>query len=268
MTPSPSQSAWISVLASGVLGSLAVAGPITLSPVAVVGTDLQTFSPTAPLESMINGSGVEIPFVSGVTEFDTYFANPARVFAQSGDGGTNNWQSTVSFDPPLKGTVDFDLGARYRVNKVALWNRSLKEITIKILEELNGPEQVGGSFSLFDRQSFPFSYAAEVLPFTAPLEGRYLRLVIDSTHPIPGFTFTYATVGEIVVSATPLAAAPPSLAIEATSGGDVRVSFTGTLTTSPNPQGPYGPVSGNPQGTYILPKAALSGLQFFRAEIQ
>ena len=54
---------------------------------------------------------MEIPFTSGVTEFDTYFANPARVFAQSGDGGTNNWQSTFSFSPPLTGTVDFDLGA-------------------------------------------------------------------------------------------------------------------------------------------------------------
>lgn len=257
---------WILGLIPGALNPGALAGPVTLSPVAVVGTDLQTFSPTAPLESMINGSGVETPFTSGVTDFDTYFADPARLFAQSGNGGTNNWQSTFSFSPPLTGTVDFDLGARYQVNKVAIWNRSLKDVTFRVLDNLNTPGQIGGSFSLIDRQSFPFSYAADVLPFAAPLEGRYLRMEIQSTHLVPGFTFTYAIVGEVIASAAPIPSAPPSLSIDQTSGGDVRITFTGTLTTSGNPQGPYGPVDGTPQGTYTLPKAALSDLQYFRAE--
>lgn len=269
MTTPPFLRVWISVLASGVPGFLAAAaGPVTLSPVAVVGTDLQTFSPTAPLESMINRSGVEIPFTSGVTEFDTYFANPARVFAQSGDGGTNNWQSTFSFSPPLTGTVDFDLGARYRVNKVALWNRSLKEVTFRILDDLSTPGQAGGTFTLIDRQNFPFSYAADVLPFSAPLEGRYLRMEILSTHLVPGTSFTYAIVGEVVASATPIAVSPPSLAIETFVSGDVRITFTGTLTSSGNPQGPYNPVAGNPQGSYTLPAAALGANQYFRAETQ
>lgn len=266
MIPSPSLRAWKSVVASGVLGSLAVAGPVTLSPVAVVGTDLQTFSPTAPLESMINGSGVETPFTSGVTDFDTYFANPARMFAQSGDGGTNNWQSTFSFSPPLTGTVDFDLGARYRVNKVGIWNRSLKEVTFRVLDDLNTPGQVGGTYTLIDRQSFPFSYAADVLPFSSPLEGRYLRLEIQSTHLVPGTSFTYAIIGEVIASATPIAAPPPSLAIETLSSGDVRITFTGTLTSSGNPQGPFGPVTGNPQGTHTVPAASLGDRQYFRSE--
>jgi hypothetical protein len=40
-------------------------GQILLSPVAVVGTDLGTFSPEAPVEHMIDQSGVQTPFVSG-----------------------------------------------------------------------------------------------------------------------------------------------------------------------------------------------------------
>jgi hypothetical protein len=166
----------------------------------------------------------------------------------------------------LTGTVDFDLGARYRVNKVAIWNRSLKDVTFRVLDQLNSPGEIGGSFTLIDRQGFPFSYAADVLPFSAPLEGRYLRMEIQSTHPVPGFTFTYAIVGEVIASASPIPSAPPSLAIDTTAAGDVRITFTGTLTTSVNPQGPYNPVAGNPQGTHTLPKAALSELQYFRSE--
>ena len=50
------------------------------------------------------------------------------------------------------------------MNKVALWNRSLKEVTFRILDDLV-PRRAGGTFTLIDRQNFPFSYAADVLPF-------------------------------------------------------------------------------------------------------
>ena len=60
----------------------------------------------------------------------------------------------------------------------------------------------------------------------------------------------------------------PFLAIETFVSGDVRITFTGTLTSSGNPQGPYNPVAGNPQGSYTLPAAALGANQYFRAETQ
>lgn len=239
--------------------------PVLLSPVAVVGSDLETYSPAVSLENMINQSGVETPFVSGVTVFADYFRNPAQRFATSGDGGTNNWQSVVSFGTPVRGTVDFDLGARYRIDRVALWNRSLKDITFKVLEDLQGPEQVGGSFSLFDRQSFFFSYAADVLTLNTPLEGRYLRLVIDSVHPIQGVNFGYAVVGEVVVSATPLAVPPPSLRISRSATGDLRLEFTGILQSASSADGPFEDVPGTPQGLHEVPGGSLDGLRFYRA---
>jgi len=93
-----------------ILTANVVRSQVMLSPTAVVATDLGTASESTPLINMINQSGIETPFVSGSTLFDTYFANPGQTFATSGDGGTNNWQSEVSFTLPLKGYVDFDLG--------------------------------------------------------------------------------------------------------------------------------------------------------------
>src|SRR5688572_30485090 len=176
--PSPCR-AWFLGLA---LIANTVSAQVVLSPVAVVGTDLGTASESAPLTNMINQSGIDTPFVSGSTIFDTYFANPGQVFASNGAGGVNNWQSEISFTLPLRGYVDFDLGASYRINKIAIWNQSLKEITVKVLNDLNGPEQVAGSFTLFSRLSFVFSYAVDVLSFATTYQGRYVRLAIDSVH--------------------------------------------------------------------------------------
>jgi len=238
---------------------------VVLSPVAVPRTDLESISPNVSLERMINQSGVTTPFVSGVTLFDTYFANPNQVFATNGDQGVNNWQSAVDFSLPLEGTLDFDLGARYRIHKVALWNQSLQDITLKVLDDLDGAEQSGGEFTLVNRQSFILSYAVEVLSFATPLDGRYLRLQIRSVYPPQGFNFGYAIIGEVAVSAAPVPATAPTLSIARAANGDVQIQFTGTLQSASAPGGTFEAVVGNPQGTHLIPAGSLSGARFFRA---
>jgi len=52
----------------------------------------------------------------------------------------------------------------------------------RIFNDLNGPEQIAGSFTLVSHLSFPFSYAPDVLSFATPHQGRYVRLAIDSAH--------------------------------------------------------------------------------------
>ena len=236
-----------------------------LSPVAVLGTNVTTYDNTVSVTNMINQSGITTPFVSGVTIFDTYFANPGQKFATSGNGGTNNWQSQLGSNLGYQGYVDFDLGAVYQINKLAIWNRSLSNITVKILNDLSGPEQVAGDFRLTNRQSFTFSYSVDLLPFGATYAGRYVRLAINSIYPIQGFTFGYAIVGEVVVSAAPVGQPSPTLSVTHDPNGDVTVTFTGTLQSSTTIGGTFTNVSGNPSSPYTLPKASLLPRQFFRA---
>lgn len=256
----------LAALAGLALAATSAHGQYVLSPVAVVGTDLGSFNETSSPENLINQSGVTTPFVSGTTVFDTYFASPGQVFGTSGNGGTNNWTSNFSFTLPVQGYIDFDLGAVYRLNKLALWNRSLKDVRVAIRAGINDPEQIAGTYTLIDRQSFTFSYAVDVLPFSGTFEGRYVRLWIDSTHlPFPGATFAYAIAGEVALSALPIAVEPPGISIAVQSDGSVTLTFTGTVQTATGLSGEFTDVPGNPRATHSIPAAALSEGQFFRS---
>ena len=247
------------------LASNTVSGQVMLSPVAVVGTDLGTFGDSTALTNMINRSGLQTPFVNGVTVFDTYFAIPNTMFADA--NFVNNWQSVVDDTLPLQGYVDFDLGVVYQINKIGIWNRSLKAVTVKIFNDLNGPEQIAGSFTLVSHLSFPFSYAPDVLSFATPHQGRYVRLDIADAHiQGTGDRFTYAIIGEVVASVAPIGPIGlPTVNVILEPNGDVTVTFTGTLQAAPTADGTFNDVPGNPQGTYTLLKGSLFSQQYFRS---
>jgi hypothetical protein len=169
-----------------------------LSPAAVLGTDLGTSSPQTPLENMINQTGLDKPFTSGVTDFDDYFNTGASPFAQA--LGTNNWQSDSTFSLPLTGFVDFDLGDSYTIDRLGIWNITLATGDVLVSDTLGGPFVDAGDFTLPTKVNFPFSYQPEIVTLTAPIEARYLRLGITSAHKFAASdTFTYAIVGELVV---------------------------------------------------------------------
>jgi hypothetical protein len=239
-------------------------GQVVLSPVAVVGSDLGSYDPTTSLENMINQSGIIAPFVSGTTDFSDYFANPGRTFAAN--GGRNNWQSNFSFDLPLKGYVDFDLGASYAIDRIATWNVSVKEVTVRIADDVNALEtsENAGSFTLVNHLNFPFSYSVDVLSLTKAHQGRYVRLAIDSAYTFsPSDSFAYAIIGEVVMSVT-RKTAPLSVRAILNANGDVTIIFTGTLQTSNTPDGSFADLIENPQGIYTLTKENLSSQQYFR----
>ena len=176
--------------------SLANAGTM-LSPTAVLGTDLGTYDPIVPLENMINQSSIDKPFTSGVTGFDEYFTTGDPPYAQ---GGPGNWQSDFSFNLPLMGYVDFDLGDTYLVDRIAIWNRSLENIDVYFSDTPGGLTMLGGNFTLLNRLNFPFSYLPEVLELNETVEARYMRFQINSTYKFDiTDTFAYAIVGEVVV---------------------------------------------------------------------
>lgn len=237
---------------------------ILLSPTSVLGTDLGTSSSEVPLENMINQSGVEVPFISGTTLFDAYFVQPHRVFAMNGPA--NNWQSEVTFNLPLHGYVDFDLGSSRLVQKLAIWNVTGKDLTVRVGDDPSSlaTAPIAGQFVLINHASYPFSYAVDVLPFSSGVQGRYIRLDFSSAHLLsPGLNFTYAILGEVVASVAPIAA--PTITIATSPDGGAVVTFSGRLQSTDQVGGNFSDVPGNPTGVYAVPQSQLLKPQFFRA---
>jgi hypothetical protein len=238
-------------------------GQVMLSPVAVLETDLGSFAPSTVPENMNNQSGLDNPFVSGSTSFEEYFANPRMVFAQN--GGSNNWQSNFSFDLPLKGTVDFDLGVSRKISRLAIWNVSVRDVTIKVLDTVPGPERVVGDFTLTNHISFPFSYIADLITLPAGVEGRFLRLSINSAYTFsPSDTFAYAIIGEVILSVAPEGGTTPLLSISRNDTGGVVLEFSGILQSAASPAGPFTDVPGSPATPHTVPKASLGSQEYFR----
>jgi hypothetical protein len=174
---------------------------VLLSPVAVTETDLGTNDLATPLVSMINHAGIDKPFTSGVTDFEAYFTTGAPAFAQAGPG---EWWSGLDFSLPVEGHLDFDLGTVYTIDRLAIWNRTLRDIDVLVSETLGGPMQLAGSFTLDNQANFFFSYLAETVDFNAAYEARYVRIEVDSAYPFDTFdTFAYAIVGEVAVEVEP-----------------------------------------------------------------
>ena len=255
-------------LASLFLTVVSASGQFMLSPIAVLGTDLGTFSTDSPLVNMINHSGLDKPFVSGTTEFDSYFADPSTTYGNA--NYTNNWQSDyVDVPPPLMGHVDFDLGATYSLNALAIWNISLSNVTVRISDTTNGlaAGQVAGNFILVNHLQYSYSYDVDILRFATNFQGRYVRLSINSTYTYapPYNTFAYAIIGEVVASALPVTTST-TVGIARDPNGDLRVTFTGTLQSATNVAGTFNDVPGNPQDSYVIPATSQLQQQYFRAK--
>ena len=113
-----------------------------LSPTAVLGTDLGTYSAEVPLENTINHSGIEKPFTSGESDWDAYFDIEPEPF---GNGYyANNWQSDVVLAPPVEGTIDFDFGDDYHIAEIVFWNRTLEDVRLLFALDSDGTVGAGG----------------------------------------------------------------------------------------------------------------------------
>jgi hypothetical protein len=177
-----------------------------LSPVAVIDSDMGESHPQqGAFENMINQSGLDKPFTSGVTDWDTYFTTGDDPFAQAAGG--NNWQSETQFTLPVMGYVEFDFGAEYSIDRLAVWNISMKDIKIHVSNTSIATLQEVASFTLPNHLNFPFSYSHDLLDLGSAHDVRYLRIEIDSVHLFsPSDTFGFAIVGEVAASAVPVSA--------------------------------------------------------------
>jgi hypothetical protein len=247
------------LLASG------VSAQVMLSPVAVTESGLGTFSQENGLIEMVNQSGLRTPFVNGTTSFETYFS-PNNKSSQNANG--TKWESLAA-GLPLVGNLDFDLGASHQISKLAIWNISVKDITVHVAATQAGLATApsAGSFTLTKHLSSAVpapDMLADVLNLPAVQTGRFVRIRILSEHTLsPGDEFGSASIGEVVMAVG--SSSQPTLAVTREPNGDVRVNFTGTLRSTENVEAGFQNVSGNPQETYLIPKANLGERRFFRS---
>jgi hypothetical protein len=105
------------------------------------------------------------------------------------------------------GYVDFDFGAEYSIDRLAVWNISMKDIKIHVSDTSITTLQEVASFTLPNHLNFPFSYSHDLLDLGSAHDARYLRIEIDSVHLFSSSdTFGFAIVGEVAASAVPVSA--------------------------------------------------------------
>ena len=148
---------------------------------------------------MIDQSGLEQSFTSGETTFTEYFFGSTLA-----DGKfDNNWTSVSTNELPQSGHIDFDLGATYTIDKVALWNRSVENVDVLFSDEVDGEFVSAGNFDLPNHRDF-LSFNESILELPSEVEARYMRLQVNSAYESftlpPDRIFTDVSIGEVAVS--------------------------------------------------------------------
>lgn len=168
------------------------------SPLAIVASDLGDASAVYPKTKMIDRSGLAKSFTSGLTSYDDYQSTlPAPTHAQPTG---NQWISPIDTSLPLQGYVDFDLGAAFVFDEIALWQVSLKDVSFLVADAPTGPWTLVGRFLPPSHVSFIGSYPIDRLDLGVERQGRYLRLQIHDCHKFSANdTFASANVGEIAL---------------------------------------------------------------------
>lgn len=166
------------VAAALMAATVAQAGPM-LQP-SGASTNMGSFNTFEPIYA-INQSGLAAPYVSGVTDFDTFVPSTATV---GGGSSFNTWYSAAG---NLTGNFDFALGGTYTIGSLAIW------------ADPQGIGQGVNQFNLYADDNAAFSsptllgtYAAadgtgnatnvgQVFGF-APTSASYVRMEILSNH--------------------------------------------------------------------------------------
>ncbi len=177
----------ISALGAGV--SSASAG-VVLSPVAASATS--TFYASTDISNTITQVGLLTPFVSGVTDWATYFAGGPL----HGVTFSNEWFTETGV---LEAVVTYDLGAVYTLATLALWNEDTNGIgSTDILASTDGfsfSPVVSGFVPV--QGAINTSYGAQFVEFF-DLSARYIRFdITDCPNPAATGSGEFCAIGEV-----------------------------------------------------------------------
>ncbi|MGZ0078252.1 hypothetical protein [Methylomonas sp. YC3] len=204
----------------GLLGIVTLAQPAAagtiLSPVAVINNTIGNYSGIAGFPAktdekpMFNQSGLSAGFSSGATAFADYMnLNPTHIGAGPEIG--NGWISPAYC--PCTGILDFDLGAIYKIQKMALWNMASNSganvASISLFTSLEADFSTSNKAGDFTNPEMP-SDLDPTPPYPATVfdlidsEARYVRLQINSYYE----AYLVSEIGEIAFDVAAPAAVP------------------------------------------------------------
>ena len=188
---------------------VATATPVILSPTAIVANTMGTFPCCGYNQvNMINQAGLLAAYTSGVTDFNTYLAtNPLHTV----DAFCCEWFSP---DGVMSGSLTFDLGAIYQVDRVAAWADEFAGFgTTNVFSSLdNSAFTLVGTFTptnhLSLAQGGPLTYGADVAALLVT-NGRYIRF--DISGPQVPRDYNGLGIGEVAFSVSTAVPEPTSL---------------------------------------------------------
>jgi hypothetical protein len=197
--------AGLTLLVFASIARAAYASPVILSPTAITNNTMGTFPCCGYSQSdMIDHNGLLAPFVSGVTDFDTYIGtNPQHTVTAFG----LEWFSP---DGVMSGSLTFDLGALYQVDRVAAW--ADEYAGFGSTNVFTSPDNIVftmvGNFTPTNHPDTSFgttSYGADIAALSVTTS-RYVRF--DILGPQTPRDYDGLGIGEIAFSVTAPAAVP------------------------------------------------------------
>ena len=200
----PKRLALTVLLAAWVVPSV-YASPVILSPTAVTTNTMGTYPCCSYNElDMINRNGLISPFTSGVTDFSAYIAtDPQHTVAASGF----EWFSPADV---TSGTLVFDLGTTYLVDRVAAWADEYAGFgTTNVWTSTDGIFFTAvGTFTPTNHPpaGSTITYGADIALLTVS-PARYVRF--DILGPQTPREYEGLGIGEIAFSVSPAATAIP-----------------------------------------------------------
>jgi len=170
---------------------------VILSPTAISQNTLGDRSPGVDIGNVIDQSGLSSAFTSGVTDFDAYLGgNPTHSFVAQ----DNEWFAP---DGEFLGNIDFDLGAVYDVDRVAIWNEDATGVSrFELITSLDSAFAASTSFGFFSLTNNPrdADYLADVISLGAVSSARYVRMNLVGFYPDEQNVADQASLGEVAFS--------------------------------------------------------------------
>ena len=173
------------------------------------------------LTNIVNQSGLRLPFKSG--NVGTNFFERID-WQQSTNDARMVWSSLSLTNQTLPAPVDFDFGTNLDVVQIIVWNWSVKDASFFLRSSPEVPWQLVKSVRL-DSRLPNRSHPPTFLELDEPVNGRFLRIQIESVHPLSaGAEEEFAVLGEVMISAR--GQIQPSVTISQIEG-EVWVLWTG-----------------------------------------
>jgi hypothetical protein len=183
-----------------VVGGITSSNAGTIIGSSVISNDMGYWSSDSPISKIVDQSGLNTHYTSGITSFESYFASPNSWHSwQYEPSNSNEWYAA---DPVTSGSIIFDLGALYQIDKLAIWNEDAYGITqFSVSTSTDNTWGTFGSGQLFTALDTPFeqNYFAQIFTLNSVSLARFVKIdvltSIYTNYKDPGWT--KASLGEV-----------------------------------------------------------------------